>query len=94
MGIGIFERVRHRPPPIPRQTNVSLIQDWMTVPFIARSYRVPESILFNKLGIDPETSRRSSLSSIAAKTNQTSQTVIDLLKEQISQFQSDRLAPP
>ena len=47
----------HRPPPFAVenmqevQTDVELIRDWMTIPFIARMYRVPSPILFKALQI-------------------------------------------
>jgi len=40
----------HRPPP-PSQTDVELIRDWMTIPYIARTYGVPDRMLFNELNI-------------------------------------------
>lgn len=48
----------HRPPPPfavenvqDAETDVELIRDWMTIPFIARMYRVPRHILFEALKI-------------------------------------------
>ncbi len=45
----------HRPPPPfeneQPETDVQLIRDWMTVPFIARMYHVPPPILFEALDI-------------------------------------------
>lgn len=54
------------PPPPPRQydeieTDVERIRDWMTIPFIARTYGVSEEILFGALGIPKEGNRRKSL---------------------------------
>src|SRR5512138_1051037 len=45
----------HRPPPPfaneQPETDVQLIRDWMTVPFIARMYRVPPPVIFEALNI-------------------------------------------
>ncbi len=48
----------HRPPPFapnaesaPVETDVELIRDWMTVPFIARMYHVPPPVIFEALGL-------------------------------------------
>ncbi len=45
----------HRPPPPfagePAETDVSLIRDWMTIPYISRMYHVPPPILFEALEI-------------------------------------------
>jgi hypothetical protein len=45
----------------PGATDVGLIQDWMTIPYIARAYKVPEESLWQGLGISPDTNRRKSL---------------------------------
>ena len=39
-----------KPPPA-SQTDVSLIRDWMTVPYVARTYNVPPDALFKALDI-------------------------------------------
>ncbi|HEX2995409.1 MAG TPA: hypothetical protein VHP14_11320 [Anaerolineales bacterium] len=42
------------PPPFAQQqveTDVSLIRDWMTIPFVAKMYRVPAHILFKAVDI-------------------------------------------
>ena len=52
----IREFRQHRPPhphfemeqPV---TDVDLIRDWMTIPFIGRTYHVPPPVLFEALGI-------------------------------------------
>jgi hypothetical protein len=45
----------HRPPPPfeaePAETNVELIRNWMTIPFIGRMYHVKPSLIFEALGI-------------------------------------------
>jgi hypothetical protein len=91
IGFNIFRKVSHRPPPIPRQTNVELIQDWMTVPFIAKSYHVPEPLLFQKLGVNSQEFRRSNLSTIAQKTGKNMTDVIQIIRQTISELQS---SPP
>jgi hypothetical protein len=54
----------HRPPPFEGEhveTDVSLIRDWMTVPFISRMYRVPPPILFEALKIPDQGNKEKSL---------------------------------
>lgn len=45
----------HRPPPPftteQAETDVELIRDWMTIPFIAKMYHVPPPVIFNALDI-------------------------------------------
>lgn len=51
----------HRPPPPfegeHTETDVNLIRDWMTVPFIARMYHVPERLLFDALEISEHSNK-------------------------------------
>jgi hypothetical protein len=58
----------HRPPPRPPavddgqiETDVSLIREWMTIPFISKMYHVPANVLFDALGIPANKNRGKSL---------------------------------
>jgi len=55
----------HRPPPPFEgqhiETDVNLIRDWMTIPFIARMYHVPERLLFDVLEISEHGNQEKSL---------------------------------
>jgi hypothetical protein len=58
----------HRPPPPfgrgeeqQAQTDVELIRDWMTIPFIAHTYRVPPKVLFEAVGIPHKGNEEKSL---------------------------------
>ena len=50
----------HRPSP-PSQTDVELIRDWMTIPYIADTYGVPDRMLFNQLNVPDANNRDKSL---------------------------------
>lgn len=62
---------RHGPPPFPpgaesfnnqpAETDVELIRDWMTVPYISRTFRVPPKVIFEALGIPPKGNDEKSL---------------------------------
>lgn len=45
----------------PGVTNVENIRGWMTIPYIARAYHVPEDYIFEQLDIPIEPNRRHSL---------------------------------
>jgi len=49
------------PHPPPSETDVELIRDWMTIPYIARTYGVPDHMLFKELNIPEEGNREKSL---------------------------------
>jgi hypothetical protein len=50
----------HRPP-APSETNVELIRDWMTIPYIADTYGVPSQMIFKELKIPDANNRDKSL---------------------------------
>ncbi|MEO8357773.1 MAG: hypothetical protein ABI621_17850 [Chloroflexota bacterium] len=60
----------HRPPPAfsadsqTVETDVGLIRDWMTIPFIAKMYRVPPPVLYKALGIPSQGNRDKSLTQL------------------------------
>lgn len=57
----------HRPPPHSSgkvETDVELIRDWMTVPFISRMYQVPPDILFEALQVSPPDAHDKSLKAL------------------------------
>ena len=48
-------------PPPPSETDVEFIRDWMTLPYIAKTFGVPDRILFKELQIPNEGNREKSL---------------------------------
>ena len=60
----------HRPPPFspaqaqPVETDVDLIRDWMTIPYIAITYHVPPRLLFDAVGISPRGNEEKSLAQL------------------------------
>jgi hypothetical protein len=55
----------HRPPPPfateHAETDVSLIRDWMTIPFISKMYHVPPPVLFDALKIPEHGNKEKSI---------------------------------
>lgn len=43
------------------ETDVNLIRQWMTIPFISKTYDVPQNVLFDALGIPPNRNREKNL---------------------------------
>lgn len=63
-----FRKFRgHRPPPLPPaesqqlETDVELIRDWMTIPFISITYGLPPNLLYQTLEIRPNRNEEKSL---------------------------------
>lgn len=75
----------HRPsPPGKVETDVELIRDWMTVPFVSRIYHVPDEIIFEVLEISPKNNRDKSLLDLNQEYYaDTDGYVIDLVKSTI-----------
>ena len=62
----IVRVIRHwngplHPQPRATTTDTTLIRDWMTIPYIARTYGVPDHILFKALEIPEQENRKKSL---------------------------------
>src|SRR5512141_56046 len=55
------------PPSPATETDVELIRDWMTIPYIARTYGVPDHMLFKELNIPEEGNREKSLKELNEK---------------------------
>jgi hypothetical protein len=90
-------RLGHRlmgPPPPPRQTDVSLIADWMSVPYISRAYRVPEDEIFRALGTGPEGRRMRSLREIAAETGRDPEEACEIARQTVIAWQAEHPRPP
>ena len=85
-----YREVRdHRPPPPPfrteeAETNVNLIEDWMTIPFIEKIYHVHRGLLFQTLNIPVKGNEERSLKQINEKyfPNKTG-FVLDLVKKTV-----------
>lgn len=79
---------RHGPPPLEvvfteqaPETDVELIRDWMTIPYISKTYRVPARALFEALGISPRGNEDKSLAQLNEEFfPQSPQIVIELVK--------------
>src|SRR2546421_12686359 len=60
-----------------------VIRPWMTIPYVAHSYRLPPHILYQALGIPQQLHDRRPLGQIAREQNRSVDEVISLLQETI-----------
>ena len=89
-------RLYHRltgPPPPPRQTDVSAIAGWMTVPYVGRAYRVPPPELFDALGVSPDRHRTSTLDEIARETGRSPTEVLETVRATVAARQETHPPP-
>ena len=84
----------HPPPPLPPadsqqiETDVDLIRDWMTIPYISRTYHVPTKLLFDALGIPSRGNEEKSLAQLnEAHSPQAPGIVLEVVKGAIRAYQ-------
>lgn len=79
----------------PRAVNVDGIQDWMTVPGLARLFNVPEVYLYQQIGAPPQGSQHSSLRALNSRYFPGRPgMVVNRVKEAIRQFQTRSFPRP
>lgn len=84
----LHERQQRRPPPPPRQTDVSLIAGWMTVPYVARRYRVPPEEIFRALDVPAQGNERRSLNDLAAAHSRSPEEVVATVQTAVRDYQA------
>lgn len=89
--IRAFRHVRQGPP---RETNVELIQDWMTIPYVSHVYKVPPDYIFDQLEIPEQENRERSIAELndeyaAAEDG----LILTQVKAIVQQFQAEHTAP-
>jgi len=89
----MFLKFTHSRPPVPRQTNVELIQEWMTLPYVSRTYGVPFKDLREGLKLSPNENERESIKDLAKSLNIESAVFIDELQVVITRFQDSHSMP-
>lgn len=89
----------HRPPPPFHaehiETDVSLIRDWMTLPYISITYGLPPNLLYEALEIRPNGNEKKSLKQLNEKYYpQDTGAVLEKVKAAILAYQSTLTAVP
>ncbi len=69
------------------------IHPWMSVHYVARSYRVPPPILYQSIGVEPILHDRRPLRELAREQNRSVDTLISELQQAIVDFRKSH-APP
>jgi len=78
----------------PGVTDVEQIRGWMTIPYIARAYGVPEEYIFEKLQIPPEGSRKKSLGQLNREyASGRPRAIFEATKAIIKQYQAEHPPP-
>jgi len=82
-----YYTIRHR-------TDVGLIQSWMTLNYISRSYAVPESLLLKTANVTMQQTRHQSLSNIAKTHKESPSGIIEIIRNTILQYKSHMTVTP
>jgi hypothetical protein len=82
-----------RGPPPPRQTDVTLIAGWMTVPYVSRTYRVRPDEIFQGIGVPSQGNERKSIDELAAATGRPSGELVAAVQATVRDAQA-RQPPP
>lgn len=93
---GLREFRRHGPPPPPAEasnnqpleTDVELIRNWMTIPYISMTYHVNPKVLFDAVGISPRGNEDKSLLQLNEEFSPDAPgIVIELVKATVKAYQ-------
>ena len=76
-----------------RQHRDETIRPWMTLPYVAHSYRVPPRVLYEALGIPQRQGDRRPLKKIAREQNASVESIIETLAHAITAFQQTNTPP-
>jgi hypothetical protein len=78
----------------PGVTDVELIRGWMTIPYIATAYGVPEAYIFEQIGVPPEDNQTKSLRRLNADYfNGEPEAILTAVKAAIRQYQAEQPPP-
>lgn len=77
-----------------RQHRDESIRPWMTLPYIAHSYRVPPRVLYDALGIPHPPHDRRPIRAIAREKNISVGEVIQILQRAIADARQANVTPP
>ena len=79
----------------PGVSDVELIRGWMTIPYIAAAYGVPEAYLFKQIGIPPDGNENKSLGQLNREYAPGEQAVIlNAAKAAVRQYQAEHPPTP
>ncbi len=85
IGYRVFNRVEDKPRPHPRQTDVSTMQTWMTLPYVSKVYGVPLPEFDRAFGLDASTHNKS-IATIAKRLNKDPQVFLTEIQTVITTF--------
>jgi len=87
-------RQLHHMPLRPGETDVTQIREWMTIPYIAHAYRVPESVLWTGLGIPEAGNRNKNLHTLERQmAGEQPASLLEKVRSLITRYQGQHPTP-
>ncbi len=93
IGSRIVRRVDDRPRPMRRQTDVQVIEKWMSIPYVSKVYGVPLSEFDAVVELNSK-NRFESIERIAKQENKDADELLQEIRSIISTFQSSQVTSP
>ena len=95
LGFRVAYRLISGPPPVrERQSDVSVIRDWMTLGYVSKTYGIPGPDLEKSLNLQPDDYRKMSIEAIAKKNNKSSDELLESIRKVVTEFQKTHPTPP
>src|SRR6266436_5960613 len=67
-----------------------VLRPWMSIPYVAHSYRVPPHVLYQALGIPPQAHDRRPLKQIAREQNRSVDEVTSVVRDAIARERAEQ----
>lgn len=93
IGFKIYRNINRRQFPKPRETDISLIQSWMTLDYISKTYGIPMPEIKQNLGYKFENGKIS-IDKISKDNNIESSEAVTKIQNIITDFQKNHQKPP
>jgi len=93
LGFRFVRLARVHPRPMIRQTDVTLIQTWMSLPYVSEVYGVPMHEFDQALNLDKK-NHFETIEKLARVQGKTTDTLLTEIQQIITQFQTTHSPPP
>lgn len=93
IGFRIYKNINRRPFPTPRETNINLIESWMTLDYISKTYGIPMPEIKQNLEYKFDNSKVS-IEKVSKDNKVETENVINKLQNIITDFQNSHQKPP
>lgn len=94
LSINTTQTIRRNFRGLTTETNVNLVESWMTLSYVSHAYHIPENVVREKLHLAPNQTLRISIKKLAENTHISPDVFLKNVREMISTFQKTEGTPP